>query len=438
MFIHTVVSGDTLGDIARIYGTTTRELDHLNELATLDVLVPGLHLLVPGRTRNVAQPYRIQPGDSVASIAQRIGISETNLERWLGFRGTIGTDLTAGTTIWVPKPVPQKRTIEVNSYLLPSGKVHDVEIIQGISNLTYLCIFSYQATTDGGLQIIPDQQAVRAAAQYNITPLMSVTNGPGFRPELAHTLITNVSLREQFIRNIVNTAKQRGFRGVNVDFEHMNPGDRQPYNQFIHDLGNAVHAQGLSISIAMGPKTSDAPQQPWMGAFDYKTLGAEVDFLMLMTYEWGWVGGPPMAIAPINQVRAVLEYATSVIPSNKILMGIPLYGYDWELPHQPGGLASGLSANDAQNLALERQVPILWDNESASPYFLYDVDNKRHIVWFEDAMSVAAKFNLIFDFDLRGISYWVLPNSFPQNWNLLNDVFEIRKLASASESPFNS
>ncbi|GMA62073.1 LysM peptidoglycan-binding domain-containing protein [Alicyclobacillus fastidiosus] len=112
MFIHTVVSGDTIRDIARIYGTTTRELERLNELSTRDVLVPGLHLLVPGQNRYVARPYRIQSGDSVASVAQKIGLSETNLERWLGFRGAIGTDLTAGTTIWVPKSVPQKRTIE--------------------------------------------------------------------------------------------------------------------------------------------------------------------------------------------------------------------------------------------------------------------------------------------------------------------------------------
>nr|WP_245577983.1 glycosyl hydrolase family 18 protein [Alicyclobacillus herbarius] len=211
----------------------------------------------------------------------------------------------------------------------------------------------------------------------------------------------------------------------------MNPGDRQPYNEFIHDLGSAVRREGFMMSIALGPKTSDMPEAAWMGAFDYRTLGAEVDFLMLMTYEWGWVGGPPMPVAPINQVRAVLEYATSVIPSNKILMGIPLYGYDWRLPHQPGRLASGLSANAAQNLALERQVPIQWDHDAASPYFHYTVENERHIVWFEDAMSVAAKFNLVFEFDLRGVSYWVLPNSFPQNWNLLNDVFEIQKPALA-------
>lgn len=431
MFIHTVVSGDTLRDIALIYGTTRRELIRLNELGEGNILVPGLHLLVPGRTRNVAQPYRIQPGDSLASIAERIGISQTNLERWLGVRDTTGVSLTAGTTIWVPKTITEKRTIEVNAYLLPSGTSSDVEVIQDISNLTYLCIFSYEARADGSLQKPrPDQQVVRTAAGYNITPLMTVTNfdGTTFNAELAHTLITNTSLRERLSMNIINTMKERGFRGVNVDFEHMNPEDRQPYNQFIRDLGTTVRRQGFTISIALGPKTSDTPEAAWMGAFDYRTLGAEVDFVMLMTYEWGWVGGPPMAVAPINQVRAVLKYATSVIPSNKILMGVPLYGYDWELPFQKGRLASSMSANGAQDLALERQVPIRWDNDSASPNFLYTVNNERHIVWFEDAMSVAAKFNLVFDFNLRGVSYWVLPNSFPQNWNLLNDVFEVRKI----------
>jgi len=140
------------------------------------------------------------------------------------------------------------------------------------------------------------------------------------------------------------------------------------------------------------------------------------------------VMGPPMAVAPINQVRAVINYATSVIQPNKILMGMSLYGYDWPLPWKTGDRAAGISNNAAQNLAISEKAPIEFDGSSASPNFRYRVGTDEHIVWFDDALSAEMKFRLVYEYDLRGISYWVLGNSFPQNWYLVKDVFDIKKI----------
>jgi spore germination protein len=379
MLIHTVQSGETLRGIAEKYGTSTRELLRLNELESEDVLVVGLHLLVPSDAE---------------------------------------------------KAPPQKRTIEVNGYLLPEGTPSDERILQDVPDMTYVCIFSYQVRADGTLNPPHDRLALTAASRYRIAPLMTVTNfdGNNFSTELAHTVMANGSIRRKVIENILQTMSAKGFRGVNIDFEHMRQTDRNLYNQFVRELGQAARASGKSISIALGPKTSDDPTAPWMGAFDYRTLGSEVDFMMLMTYEWGWVGGPPMAVAPIDKVRQVIEYAKSVIPSEKILMGISLYGYDWTLPFEKGKRASGLSNNAAQNLAVTKQVPIEFDAKSASPFFRYEEAGEDHIVWFDDALSVDMKFRLLDEYNLRGFSYWVLGNSFPQNWHLLVDRFLVKKL----------
>ncbi len=134
-----------------------------------------------------------------------------------------------------------------------------------------------------------------------------------------------------------------------------------------------------------------------------------------------------MAVAPINKVRQVLDYATSVIPSEKILMGMALYGYDWTVPFVQGQRAAGVSNNTAQNLAVTKQSPVQFDAESASPFFDYRQNSENHVVWFEDALSADMKFRLIEEYNLRGISYWVLGNSFPQNWYLLEDRFRITK-----------
>lgn len=248
MQIHRVVQGDSLWSIARAYGVQPTEVALLNGLPSQSSLVPGLHLLLP-RSRPV-----------LASAA-------TN-----------------------------RKPIEVNGYLIPSGTA-DAGLIQQVApNLTYLSVFSYQATATGQLTPQPDTSALMAARNYAVKPLVTVTNfdGTNFNPALAHTVMSDSTIRSRLMNNIVQTAIAKGFRGVNVDFEHMNPADRPLYDNFIRMLGAAVRQRGLSMSIAMGPKTSDAPQQAWMGAFNYRALGQAVDFLMLMTYEWGWVGGPPM------------------------------------------------------------------------------------------------------------------------------------------------
>ncbi|MDA8227786.1 MAG: glycosyl hydrolase family 18 protein, partial [Desulfitobacterium hafniense] len=159
-------------------------------------------------------------------------------------------------------------------------------------------------------------------------------------------------------------------------------------------------------------------------------IGREVALIFLMTHEWGWSGRKPMAVSPINQVRRVMEYAVSVVPRNKIMMGMPLYGYDWTLPYVPGGQwAKSISPQRALQLAIRYGVSIRYDKVAQAPWFRYtDDEGKEHEVWFDDARSVQAKFDLVKELGIRGFYYWVLGNDFPQNWLLIEDNFVVRKL----------
>jgi spore germination protein len=103
-----------------------------------------------------------------------------------------------------------------------------------------------------------------------------------------------------------------------------------------------------------------------------------------------------MAVAPLNQVRKVLDYATGVIPPEKILMGMPNYGYDWTLPFVRGSAARVLTNYGAVTLAQRVGANIRFDPVSQAPYFnYYDQDGKRHEVWFDDARSYAARLRLV-------------------------------------------
>lgn len=138
--------------------------------------------------------------------------------------------------------------------------------------------------------------------------------------------------------------------------------------------------------------------------------------------------GPPMAVAPVDQVRRVVEFAVSQIPREKISMGIPNYGYDWPLPFERGVTrAETISNQQAVQIAIYQGVEIQFDEVAQSPYFYYTENDVEHVVWFEDPRSMTAKFELIKEYELTGAGYWQLMNFFRANWLILEEMFQIER-----------
>ncbi|WP_338368155.1 glycosyl hydrolase family 18 protein, partial [Enterococcus faecium] len=158
------------------------------------------------------------------------------------------------------------------------------------------------------------------------------------------------------MNNIVSTARRIGFRDIHFDFEFLRPEDREAYNRFLRKARDRFKREGWLISTALAPKTSAAQQGPWYTAHDYRARGQIVDFVVIMTYEWGYSGGPAQAVSPIGPVRDVLEYAITEMPSTKIMMGQNLYGYDWTLPFVQGSTARAVSPQQAIQIAAANNV----------------------------------------------------------------------------------
>lgn len=181
--------------------------------------------------------------------------------------------------------------------------------------------------------------------------------------------------------------------------------------------------------VALAPKTSGTQTGLLYEAHNYALAGNAANLTLLMTYEWGYAYGPPMAVAPINNVERVISYGVSEIPSQKILMGIPMYGYDWPLPFIKGETtAVSLSPQQAIELALRTGSEISYDNNSQAPYFYYSQDNIQHVVWFEDASSVFTRTELITKYNLSGGGFWNINRYFPQCWLVMNNQFKIAKI----------
>ncbi|MEN2766756.1 glycoside hydrolase family 18 protein [Ornithinibacillus xuwenensis] len=427
MQIHVVSSGDSLYTIASTYGTTTDALINANELEAPNNLVVGQALVIP----IVGQFYFVQPGDSLYSIAQRFNISYQELARVNSI--PVNGPLTVGLRLYIP-PGPKPEII-ANAYVEPIGGSVSQELENSARKnapfLSYLAPFSYQVNRDGSLNAPPLNNFKQIADANNAKLMMVITTleEGAFSAELGHIIVTVQAVQNTLLDNIVNTAKQVGFSDVHFDFEFLPPEDRDAYSSFLAKAKERLSQEGLLMSTALAPKVSATQEGAWYEAHDYGAHGSVADFVVLMTYEWGYSGGPAMAVSPIDQVRRVVNYALTEMPANKILLGQNLYGYDWTLPFVEGGeYAKAVSPQQAIALARENNVAIQYDTTAQAPFFNYwDAEGKQHEVWFEDARSIQAKFDLIKELGLRGISYWKLGLAFPQNWLLLQDNFTISK-----------
>lgn len=428
MQIHVVQPNQSLYGIAQAYGSSVSDIIEANELPNPNNLVIGQTLVIP----IIGQFYWVQSGDSLYSISRKFGLSFQQLAAVNGI--SVNQPLQIGFRLYIP-PRP-KTEAEFNAYVEPRGTTVapnlEASAREAAPHLTYLAPFSFQALRDGSLKepLLNNFPAI-ARANNNVL-MMVITNQENdqFNAELGQILLNNMPIQERFLNNIVTTAKKYGFRDIHFDFEFLRPEDKEAYNQFLRKAKARFQQEGWLISTALAPKTRADQPGEWYEAHDYRAHGEIVDFVVIMTYEWGYSGGPAMAVSPIEPVRDVIEYAISEMPSTKIMMGQNLYGYDWTLPFVQGSIARAVSPQQAIQIAANNNAAIQYDYTAQAPFFRYtDSEGKQHEVWFEDARSIQAKFNLVKELNLRGMSYWKLGLSFPQNWLLITENFNVVKRA---------
>lgn len=383
MVIYTVRAGDTIDTIASRYGISANDIAYDNQIPFPYALAVGASLLLTQAS------YTLGSDDILISNSERSvysgGYAYPFISRWV--------------------------------------------LEQTLPYLTDLFIFSYGFTVDGALvpPTLDDTFMITLAKNYGAAPVLTLTPfGPDgqFSNYLITQIVNNETAKAKLIEELVNQITERGFEGVDIDFEYILAEDRIPFATFVSEVRTAINALGYPVSVALAPKTSDAQTGLLYEGKDYALLGEAADYVLLMTYEWGYTFGPPMAVAPLNKVRQVVEYALTKIPAEKINLGIPNYGYDWTLPFVRGtSKAQNIGNVEAVQIAIAQGAEIQFDPIAQSPFFTYVQNGLTHEVWFEDVRSIHGKFGLVREYGLRGMSYWQIMRLFRANWLLQEGEF---------------
>lgn len=356
--IYVVQPGDTLYSLSRRFGTPVEEIAWLNQIPDPNVLVAGQALLILD-----------------------------------GFRaGPLG--------------------IQVNGFAYPF--VSPWVLRETLDNLNLLSVFSYGFTPEGDLlpPLPEDRWMVRQAAVRGVgaalvlTPLDRMGQFSNF---LISALLADEAAQDRLLEQVEQTMAQKGYSALNIDFEYILARDRDRFTAFVRRAADRLEAP---VTVCLAPKSSPDQRGQLFDGKDFPALGEAADRVLLMTYEWGYKYGPPLAVAPIDAVRRVVEYAVSVIPAEKISLGLANYGYDWPLPFIRGRtVARTIGSIEAVDIARRNRTNIIFDNPSQSPWFQYTDDcGTAHVVWFEDIRSWQAKFDLIREFGLTGVGIWTVMN----------------------------
>jgi spore germination protein YaaH len=253
-----------------------------------------------------------------------------------------------------------------------------------------------------------------------------------FDPAISHSILNDRALSTGTIKQLVKLARDGGFAGINLDFEKVEPRNRAAFCAFVKTLGNALHAGNKKLIISIPPKLSDTEPE-YLQGYDYKALGAAVDYFQVMTYDQvgpGWSSGGfhdevwPGPESGLDWQQALLSYAVSRVPASKVLAGLPTYGQDYSIGNRVHWSAY-------QEIIAEHRAAIHRDAASATPYATWGPvksfadgvewtpERAQPVLWYDDAASIKTKTALVTRLGLGGTSVWAMGYENAEFWAAL-------------------
>jgi spore germination protein len=253
------------------------------------------------------------------------------------------------------------------------------------------------------------------ARRIRVIPTISNHRDGSWDTEVVSRVLGNPELTRAHIRSIVDLVVGQGYDGIDIDYENLRSTDRYFFSDFVRQLSTALRAHGRTLAVDLHPKTSDAGVDERNLAQDYAAIGAAADQVRIMAYDFHWASSAPGPVAPVKWVDEVVAWTATQVPKEKIVLGLPLLGYDWV-----AGSGEPVTWEEAQVRVALHRAGVHYDSGSQAPWFSYvDDAGREHTIWFEDARSIAAKLGLARSHGISGTFFWRLGGEDPQIWPLV-------------------
>ncbi|MCZ7394655.1 MAG: glycosyl hydrolase family 18 protein [Candidatus Methanoperedens sp.] len=303
--------------------------------------------------------------------------------------------------------------------------------------LTHVAYHSWNAKSDGTLVAPIDinrYNAVKNVARQNgVKVIISVTS---------FDAVTMDSIfayhRENLANNILYAMQTYGADGVNIDFEFPNP-----TNTYTHTSNSALFEEFMQIlytklkSANLDSHISIDVSGGVEGVYRNGNLAQYVDAIFLMGYDYHWSKDTTTgAVSPYNAYndpyQLDVDYSVNLLkkyyPSSKIILGLPLYGYDWPSSSSEQGastIGNGATVQMKNAIANAQTYGRLWDSNSNTPWYRYKLGDTWHQTWYDDDESLGLKLDYVNSENIGGAGFWALgyEGNNANIWNVVKSAF---------------
>ncbi|NMC36301.1 hypothetical protein GYA49_04625 [Candidatus Beckwithbacteria bacterium] len=302
----------------------------------------------------------------------------------------------------------------------------DKDYREYLTNITY---FGLTVNSDGSIQKYTNpgeaEPGWHALNSGKFTPSKNLQNSLlifSGDPDVINELVSEPASHAATLASEINPImKQYGFTDLNLDIENVfyaSESARLNFTAFVKEFKSRINT---TLTIDASPTDLIKSR-----LINLETVEPYVDYIVLMTYDYHYPGSQVSgAVAPVGgvgidsefDVETGIQKALEVIPKNKIILGIPLYGYEWETltdyPRSATIPSSGITASNerveeflASCATCSAQIEA---NSQESYLIYYDQAYKTyHQIFYPDAQAIQEKIDLVEKYKLGGMAFWAL------------------------------
>lgn len=234
-----------------------------------------------------------------------------------------------------------------------------------------------------------------------------------------HRIITSPERRAKLISSLIKVLDTYKFNGVNIDFEELSYEKTDEYLiTFMKELYRELNSKGYLVTQDIAPFNED---------YNVSELAKYTDFLFLMGYDQHNATSEAGPVAAQNWLEAGLGDLCKKVPSDKVVLCIAAFGYDW----QDGFQGEDVTYTEAISTALESEGKVKFDNNTYNlDYTYYEDSDKVHHVYFADAATAFNAIRTAADFETSGVAIWRLGSEDPRLWKFYSNDLSVKALES--------
>lgn len=258
-----------------------------------------------------------------------------------------------------------------------------------------------------------------------------------FEIERTNKALSTYETRQKIIRQLLHYASIYQLDGINLDFENVYEEDGNRLTQFVRELTPLAHEAGLVISIDI---TFISNSPTWSKFYEREELAEIVDYMMVMAYDEHW-GTSPVAgsVASLPWVEHHLQKLLEVVPSEKLLLGIPFYTRLWKEEMLEDGTvdvsSKALSMSQAESWINSFNLEPIEDPKTKQMYVEYSVPDEpiTYKMWLEDKHSLIQRAELVHKYRLAGVASWSSYFASKETWSTLYNELNYKKVVKKAE-----